>query len=98
MVHMASSQRSRGREVKDGRFDGVGCGVVEVRPNYPLVVVVFISAHMGILVFCFRIQIEPYGCYERVCESGSLSHPIYLRFSFLSGVGMLHVIRKRGEK
>jgi hypothetical protein len=53
MVHVASSQRSRGREAKDGRFDGVECDVVEVGPNYPSVVVVFILAHRGILVFCF---------------------------------------------
>jgi hypothetical protein len=55
MVHVASLQRSCGREVKDGWFDGVGCGSVEVKPNYPLVVVVFISAHRSILVFCFHI-------------------------------------------
>jgi hypothetical protein len=55
MVHMASSRRSRGREVKDGRFDGVACDAIEVRPNYHSVVVVFISAHRGILVFCFRV-------------------------------------------
>jgi hypothetical protein len=33
-----------------------------------------------------------------VCESGSLSHPLYLRFSFLPGVGELLVIEKIGEK
>jgi hypothetical protein len=52
---MASSWRLRGREVKYDRFDGIGCGAIEIGPNYPLVVVVFISAHMGILVFCFHI-------------------------------------------
>jgi hypothetical protein len=53
MMHVASSWGPHGREVKDCRFDGVGCGTAKVEPNYPSVVVVFISAHMGILVFCF---------------------------------------------
>jgi hypothetical protein len=33
VVHVASSWRSRGSEAKDGWFDGVRCGAVEVRPN-----------------------------------------------------------------
>jgi hypothetical protein len=36
---------------KDGRFDGVGCGAAEVRPNYPSLVVIFLLTHRGILVF-----------------------------------------------
>jgi hypothetical protein len=55
MVHVASSRRSHGREVKFGRFDGIGCDIVEVGPNYSSVVVVLISAHRNILVFCFSI-------------------------------------------
>jgi hypothetical protein len=51
VVHVASSQRSCGSEAKDGRFDGVGCGAVEVKPNYPLLDVIFILAHKDILVF-----------------------------------------------
>jgi hypothetical protein len=35
VVHVASSQRSRGSEVEDGWSDGVGCGAVEVRQKYP---------------------------------------------------------------
>jgi hypothetical protein len=31
MVHVASSWRSRGCEAIDDRFDGVGCGALEVR-------------------------------------------------------------------
>jgi hypothetical protein len=49
----ASSWRSHGSEAKDDRFDGVGCGVVKVAPNYPSLDVIFILAHRGILVFCF---------------------------------------------
>jgi hypothetical protein len=41
VVHMASSQRSRGSEAKDDRFDGVGCGAVKVGPNYPSLDVIF---------------------------------------------------------
>jgi hypothetical protein len=48
---VASSQRSRESEAKDGWFDDVGCGVVEVGPNYPSLVVIFLLAHRGILVF-----------------------------------------------
>jgi hypothetical protein len=36
---------------KDGRFDGIGCGAVEVGQNYPSLVVIFLLAYMGILVF-----------------------------------------------
>jgi hypothetical protein len=56
VVHMASSWRSHQSEAKDGRFNGVGCGGAKVGPNYPSLVVVFILAHMGILVFCFRYK------------------------------------------
>jgi hypothetical protein len=51
VVHVASSWRPRGSEAKDGRFDGVGCGAVKVRTNYPSLVVIFLLAHRGILVF-----------------------------------------------
>jgi hypothetical protein len=53
VVHVASLQRPRGSEAKDNQFDGIGCGVVEVRPNYPFLDVIFFLAHRGILVFCF---------------------------------------------
>jgi hypothetical protein len=55
MVHVASSQRSRGSEVKVGRFDCVRCGATEVGPNYPPVVVIFFSAHKGI--FCLLLHL-----------------------------------------
>jgi hypothetical protein len=51
VVHVASSQRSRGSEATDGRFDGVGCDTMEVEPNYPSLDVIFLLAHRGILVF-----------------------------------------------
>jgi hypothetical protein len=56
VVHMASSRRSCGSEAKDGRFDGVGCSAVEVEPSYPSLDVIFLLAHMGILVFSFRYK------------------------------------------
>jgi hypothetical protein len=52
---MASSWRSRGRKVKDGRFDDVGCGASKFGTNYPSIVVVFISAYTSVLVICFHI-------------------------------------------
>jgi hypothetical protein len=55
VVHVASLWRSCGSEAKDGQFDGVGCGVVEVRPNYPSLDVIFLLAHRGILVFWFSL-------------------------------------------
>jgi hypothetical protein len=51
VVHVASSWQSHGAEAKDGRFGGIGCGTVEVRPNYPSLVVISLLAHRGILVF-----------------------------------------------
>jgi hypothetical protein len=56
MVHMASSWRSRESEAKDGRFDNVGCDTAEVEPNYPLLDIIFLLAHMDILVFCFHYK------------------------------------------
>jgi hypothetical protein len=44
---MASSQRSHGSEAKDSRFDGFGCGVEEVRPNYPPLDVIFPFSPQG---------------------------------------------------
>jgi hypothetical protein len=52
VVHVASSRRSHGSEAKDGQFDSIGCGAVEVGPNYPSLDVIFILAHRGIIVFC----------------------------------------------
>jgi hypothetical protein len=51
VVHVASLQRSRGSEAKDGQFDDVECSAVKVRPNYHSLVVIFLLAHRGILVF-----------------------------------------------
>jgi hypothetical protein len=58
---MALSCRSCGSEAKDGWFDDVECGVVEVRPNYPSLDVIFLLAHRGILVFCFHYNRTPKG-------------------------------------
>jgi hypothetical protein len=44
MVHVASSWRSRGSEVKDGRFDGVGCNAAQIGPNYSYLVVILFSS------------------------------------------------------
>jgi hypothetical protein len=53
---MASSHRSRGSEVKDGRFDDVSCSAAEVGPNYPSLAVISLLTHMGILLFCFHYK------------------------------------------
>jgi hypothetical protein len=46
VVHVVSSRRSRGSEAKDGRFDGVGCDIVKVGPNYPSLDVIFLLSHV----------------------------------------------------
>jgi hypothetical protein len=51
VMHMTSSRRLHRSKAKDGQFDGGGCGVVQVGPNYPYFVVVFFLSHLGILVF-----------------------------------------------
>jgi hypothetical protein len=48
VVHVASSSRSRGSEAEDGRFNGVECGIVEVRQKYPSLAVIFFSVCRGI--------------------------------------------------
>jgi hypothetical protein len=55
VMHIASLQRSRGSEAKDSRFDGVECGAVKVRPNYPSLVIISLLAYRGILVFWFLL-------------------------------------------
>jgi hypothetical protein len=56
VVHLASSQRSRGSEVKDGRFDDVGYGAVKVKPNYHSLDVIFLLPYRDILVFVFTLN------------------------------------------
>jgi hypothetical protein len=51
VMNVASSWRSCGSEAKDGRFDGVECDAVKVRPNYSSLDVIFLLAHIDILVF-----------------------------------------------
>jgi hypothetical protein len=70
VVHVASSRRSCGCEAKDCRFDGVGCGAVEVGPNYPSLDVIFFFAHRGILVFSFPINRT-----QGLVESQTFNHP-----------------------
>jgi hypothetical protein len=55
VVHMTSSWRSHGREAKYGQFDGVECGAMEVRPNYPSLDVNLLLAHRDILVLWFSL-------------------------------------------
>jgi hypothetical protein len=56
VVHVALSRRLHGSEAKDGQFDGVSCGILEVGPNYPSIDVIFRLAHKSILVFCFHYK------------------------------------------
>jgi hypothetical protein len=74
---VALLRRSRGCEAKDGRLDGVGCGAVEVRPNYPSLDIIFPLAHKGILAFSFPINRTPRAGGE-VGIQPSLSHPLVI--------------------
>jgi hypothetical protein len=51
VVHVVSSRRLHESAGKDGWYDGIGCGAVDVGPNYPSLNVVFLLAHRSILVF-----------------------------------------------
>jgi hypothetical protein len=51
MVHVASLWRSHRSEGKASRFDGIGCGVVKVGPNYPLLDIILFLVHIDILIF-----------------------------------------------
>jgi hypothetical protein len=93
VVHVASSWRSHGSEAKDSRFDGIGCGIVEVKPNYPSLNVIFLLAHRGILVFCFR-----YKSTHRAVVGGIPLPPPLTKVFILLGVDALHVLEKREVK
>jgi hypothetical protein len=58
VMHVASSWRSRGSEAENGRFDGVGCGVVEIKSKYPSLTVISFLACRGILVFWLDLYIR----------------------------------------
>jgi hypothetical protein len=92
VVHVASSQRLHGSEAKDNRFEGVGCGAVEVGPNYPSLDVIFFLAHRGILVFCFHYKYDPKGWWRGKHSTIPLPPPNHS--CFLRGVGMLHGVRE----
>jgi hypothetical protein len=47
MVHVASSQRSRGDDAEDGRVNATGC----TRLFYPNFAIFIVLGHEGILVF-----------------------------------------------
>jgi hypothetical protein len=52
MVHVASSQRSCGDEVEDGRGVAMGC----IRLFYPNFAVFFVLGHKGSLVISFSYK------------------------------------------
>jgi hypothetical protein len=57
MVHVASSQRSRGDEAKDGLVDVIGC----IGLFYPNFTVFFVLGHKGSLVISFSYKWDPKG-------------------------------------
>jgi hypothetical protein len=81
VVHVTSSLRSRGCEAKVGRFDGIGCGGVEVGPSYHSLAVIFLLAHRGILVFSFLIN-RTQGLVERQAFNHPSPTPFALGFHF----------------
>jgi hypothetical protein len=71
MVHVASSQMSRGDEVEDERVNAMGC----IRLFYPNFAIFFVLGHKGSLVISFTINRTPRASGE-VCIHPSLSHPL----------------------
>jgi hypothetical protein len=65
VVHVASSQRLRGCEAKDGQFDGVGCVALEIRPNHHSLDVIFLLSHRSILAFRHHSPTPSYSCFLR---------------------------------
>jgi hypothetical protein len=55
MVHVASSQRSRRNEAKDGRVDATGC----IKLFYPNFTIFIVLVHKGSLVISFPINSTP---------------------------------------
>jgi hypothetical protein len=55
MVHVVSSQRSRGDEVEDGWVNATGC----IRLFYPNFVIFIVLGHKGSLVISFPINRTP---------------------------------------
>jgi hypothetical protein len=71
MVHMASSQRSRGDEVEDRWVDAMGC-IGLFYPNFAIFVVL---GHKGNLVISFSINRTPMTGGE-ISIQPSFSHPL----------------------
>jgi hypothetical protein len=93
---MVSSWRSRENEAKDDWFDGVGCGAVKVRPNYPSLDIIFLLAYRGILVFYFTINRTPRVGGDTSIQP-SLSHPLAMvTFSEIWVCFIVYV--RKGEK
>ncbi len=71
MVHVTSSQRSRGDKAKDGRVDAMGC----IGLFYPNFIVFIVLDHKDSLVISFLINRTPRVGGEASIQP-SLSHPL----------------------
>jgi hypothetical protein len=80
MVHVASSQRSRGDEAEDRRVDAMGC------------IRLFSLGHKGSLVISFHINRTPKGWWRGKHSAIPLPPPSHSYF--LRGVGMLDSVRE----
>jgi hypothetical protein len=88
MVHVASSQRSRGHEAEDGWVDVMGC----IRLFYPNFAIFIVLGHKGHLVISFLIK-GPQGLVKRIKHS-AIPLPPPSQSCFLRGVGVLHGVRE----
>jgi hypothetical protein len=95
MVHVESSQRSRGDKAKNGWVDAMGC-IRLFEPNFVIFVVL---DHKGSLVISFPINMTQ-GLVERIKHLAiPLPPPSYS--CFLRGVGVLHGVgeeRRESER
>jgi hypothetical protein len=84
MVHVASSQRSRGDEVEDRRVNAMGC----IKLFYFNLAIFFVLGHKGSLVISVSYKYDPKGRWRGKYSAIPLPPPSHS--SFLRGVGVLH--------
>jgi hypothetical protein len=73
IVHVTSSQRSRGDKVEDGWVDAMGC----IELFYPNFIIFVVLGHKDSLVISFPI-IRILGAGGEVSTQSSLSHPLVI--------------------
>jgi hypothetical protein len=87
MMHVASSRRSRGDEVKDGRVDATGC----IKLFYPNFTIFFVLDNKSSLVISFSYKKDPKGWWRGIHSAIPLPSPSHS--CFLRDMDVLHGVR-----